>query len=103
MSDAERYYDDVIAPKLAELATDAKAHGLSFLAVVEWEPGEYGRTLYNVEGSSFYFRLVDLAARAQGNVDALWMAIKRHATMHGHSSIYLELAGVPRVPKQEAE
>lgn len=99
VSESERYYDDVLAPKLAGMARDACAHGLSFLAVVEWEPGDYGRTMMRVEESSFAFRLVDMAVHVQGNVDALWLAIQKHAMTHGHSSMFLSGQGIPEKAK----
>ena len=97
----ERYYDDVIAPRLAELAREAQANGLSFLALVEWAPGENGRTHYTVEGTQgFSFRMANWAAKCQGNVDSFWMAVQRYARKHGHGSIFLHIQGIPEQPKE---
>jgi len=99
VTDKEQYYDDEIAPKLAELAKDAQAHGLSFLAVVEWAPGEHGRTCYTAEGmQGLPFLMANLAASCGGNVDAFWMAVQRYARKHGHESIFLHQQGIPAVP-----
>ena len=38
----EEYYDNEIAPKLAELAMICTGNGMSFFAAVEYEPGEIG-------------------------------------------------------------
>jgi hypothetical protein len=98
-SSGERYYDEHIAPKLRDLAMECEEHGLSLLAVCEWQPGEYGRTLTLREGSGFGIRMADTAAKANANVDSFLMAIIRHAREHGHGSAYLSQLGVPCEPK----
>jgi len=40
----EEWYDKKIAPKLAELANQCGERGMSFLSVVEYEPGSRSRT-----------------------------------------------------------
>jgi len=44
-AEREAFYDSQIAPVLADLSQQCFAHGLSFLAIVEWEKGEIGRTV----------------------------------------------------------
>ena len=94
----EAYYDEHIAPKLLALAKECEDNGLSLLVVCEWEPGEYGSTRNFQAGSSFALRMVDTAAKAQGDVDSFMMAIERHAMKHGHSSMYLHMRGIPETP-----
>lgn len=48
----EKFYDEKIAPQLAKLGKMCQDHGLSFLAGVEWEPGEIGRTYTSPGGAS---------------------------------------------------
>jgi len=99
MTDKEKYYDDVIAPKLSEMAKDAIAHGLNFFALVEWEPGEYGRTHYCVEGrQGLPFRMANWAAQCGGNVDMFWLTAQRYAGKHGHGSFFLKQQGIPEKP-----
>jgi hypothetical protein len=95
MSEREEYYDRVIAPALKELAADCKANGLSFLAVVEWEPGEHGRTANFSPPVGLGIRLADVAAQANGNVDGLILAIMRYARENGHNSACLSVLGIP--------
>ena len=102
MTDNEVFYDIHIAPKLAELAKQCEARGMPFLALVEWEPGEGGRTCVLPPGSSFGIRMAELAARARGNVDSLILALMRYAGQHGHSSICLSRLGVAREPQRSA-
>jgi hypothetical protein len=99
MTDGEKYYDEVIAPKLSELAKDAQAHGLNFLAMVEWAPGEHGRMHYCVEGTQgLSLRMANWAAQCNGNVDSFWMAVQRYAMKYGHGSVFLTQQGIPSKP-----
>lgn len=93
MSEREKFYDEVIAPALLEIGRKCEEAGLSFVAAVEYEQGEYGSTTTLRAGSGFGMRLVDLAVRANGNVDALMIALSRHAEEHGHSSLVLSMLG----------
>lgn len=103
MKKAERYYDKHIAPELLRLSKLCQDNGLSFLALVEWSPGDYGRTLSLQANSGLGIRLADTAAKANGNVDSLFIAISRYARDHGHSSIYLSQLGIPTTPAEKAE
>ena len=40
-----KWYDDEIAPALAEIAEKCRKEGVPMVAVVEYEPGERGSTL----------------------------------------------------------
>jgi len=44
MDETEKYYDEVIAPKLAELAIDCTDHGLSFFAAVQYSENDIAET-----------------------------------------------------------
>lgn len=72
---------------------------MSFLASVEYDAANQGigTTQFKMEDEkgklSAAQRLVHWASNAKGNIDALFMACDRHARKHGHSSIYLQLAG----------
>lgn len=43
-SEREKFYDENIAPELMRLGKMCLDSGLSFVAGVEWEPDEVGRT-----------------------------------------------------------
>ena len=89
-SEKERYYDEHIAPKLQALALDCQSRGLSLLALCEFEPGKSGQTRAYQDDASFSMKLADVAARAQGNVDSLLIALLSHARQHGHNSLLLQ-------------
>lgn len=101
-SEGEKFYDDVIAPALLGLAQQCQDHGLNFFAVVEWEPGEQGRTISMTAKSGLGIRLANTAAQANGNVDSLILAIMKYALEHGHSSMILHELGVPMEPATRA-
>lgn len=96
MTDGEKYYDEVIQLRLSELAKDAQAHGLNFFALVEWAPGEHGRTHYCIEGKQgLPFRMANWAAQCSGNVDTFWLTVQKYAYKYGHESVFLSQQGIP--------
>lgn len=88
---SEKLYDEQIAPLLLKAGEIAKANGMSLAALVEYAPGEFGRTVHLSAGSHFSIRLVEAAIQAKGNVDSLYIALARHGREHGHSSMVLNL------------
>ncbi len=102
MSAKEKLYDELIAPKLLEIAKLCQDHGFAIACSVEWEPGETGRTEahppWNVDGMpSAKQKLVHWAARSNGNIDAFLTAVLKDANKHGHSSIYLKQLGCDKL------
>lgn len=102
-SEREAFYDREIAPVLMELAGKCQDNGLSIVAMVEWEPGETGRTVALAGDSGFGIRMADAAMRAHGNVDSLIFALMKFGTENGHGSACLHLLGVPTVPEPRAQ
>jgi hypothetical protein len=88
---AENVYDEEIAPLLLEVGRMCEAHGFSFLAMVEWHPGETGITHTMQAGSGAAIRLADMAALSRGNFDSLTYAAMRYGKEHGHNSIVLSI------------
>lgn len=76
---SEAYNDEHIAPKLAALAEECSANGLSFVSHAEWAPFE-GQTTAKREAAgkiSASHEMAYLAARANGNLDAFLFALAR--------------------------
>lgn len=71
---SEQQYDDIIAPMLADVALKAKELGMSFVARVEWEPGESGITQIGPM-DSIGQRITSYAARCNGNIDAMLLGL----------------------------
>lgn len=102
-SSNERFYDEEIAPALAELAKRCSDKGMSFVASVEYAPGDSGSTVSLTEDHGNGIHMTAFASRCNSNVDALFMSIIRRAKATGHSSIFLMQLGVPPVPSSEID
>jgi hypothetical protein len=96
----EAFYDSQIAPVLMDLAKKCEENGLSIAAMVEWQPGETGRTAALAAEAGFGIRMAEAAMQAHGNVDSLIGAIMSYAKERGHSSVCLKLLGVPFTDEQ---
>lgn len=94
----EEFYDTEIAPKLMELCKACNERGMSFLASVEYGPGETGETTQLAEGHGIKALVAYWGIKCHGNVDSFMLAAARHAHKAGHSSLYLSQAGVPTSP-----
>lgn len=75
----EAIYDAEIAPELSRLAARCQDIGMSMIAEVEWCPTERagGMTCTLAEGSSFAMRLIKLACDVRGNVDGMFIALRK--------------------------
>jgi hypothetical protein len=91
----EQFYDREIAPVLLDLARRCQNNGLSIAAMVEWAPGETGRTPALAAGSGVGIRVAELAMQARGNVDSLLLALMKYGKKHGHNSVFLHLLERP--------
>jgi hypothetical protein len=87
----ERFYDEHVAPVLLDLMHKCAERDMPFIALVEWEPMNFGRTTHMMEGASVAMKITDLASRAAGNVDSLFIAIEKYGKKYGHNSIYLTM------------
>jgi hypothetical protein len=95
----EALYDDQIAPLLAQAGRLAEANGMSMTCVVEFNPGKTGETHTLAEGHDYKVGLAYVAIACHGNVDALFLAVSKHARQHGHSSLYLSRMDIPTTPE----
>lgn len=76
MTEAE--YDDIIAPKLAEVAKLISEMGGSIVARVEWEKDEAGITKIGVtDQSGVAQQLTMWAALSRGNIDQICIEAMR--------------------------
>ena len=93
----EQFYDAVIAPQLLAMAKVCEGKGLSFLAFCEYDPPSYGHTAQFQKGTSFAMRLIDAAAKAEGNIDRLYFSLYRWAKENGKIGESLVLATLGRM------
>ena len=75
----EDWYDAEIAPALRDLAKKCHERGMSFVAAVEYEPGERGGTYYLMEDAGLEMEMLRICALTAPNVDAYVINLKRHA------------------------
>lgn len=75
--EAERAYDDEIAPALLKVVERCKELGIHMVAHVEWWPGETGITQHVPAGASVQLRMTQMSAHAHGNFDALGISMLR--------------------------
>lgn len=91
--DNETFYDTQIAPELARLARLCADQGMSFLAAVEYAPGDIGETRLLVT-PSWSLELAALAIMAQGNLDRLVInaarRIAQRSELDAKSSLVLQ-------------
>lgn len=90
-TEREAYFDKEIGPALLELARKCEVAGLSFLNRVEWAPNEGATTSSIQPHPGIGMKITYSAALANGNADALIMAMLKYAKESGHNSIYLHL------------
>ena len=78
VSNDEAWYDAEIAPALADLAKRCHERGMSFVAVVEYEPERRAGTYHLTEDAGLSMHMVNLCSRTAPNVDAYVMHLRRH-------------------------
>lgn len=79
----EAWYDAEIAPALAELGKRCQARGVPFLALVEYQPGDRGRSFFMPEHAGLAMTMVHLCAATAPNIDAYFIALARHCRRSG--------------------
>lgn len=83
VSEDEAWYDAEIAPALAALAKRCHERGMSFIAAVEYQPGDRGGTYYLTEDAGLQMHMLHLAAQTVPNVDRYILALRKHCKEHG--------------------
>jgi hypothetical protein len=101
----EKFYDEEIAPILAQLGKKCEDNGLSFFAAVEYDPEEYGfgRTSTRTKDCSVVMEMLNWVAKSMGNIDAFVMAAARYTIENKlpHSSIVLSQYTDPNPGKRK--
>ena len=92
----EEVYDKQIAPLMTRIIEICQAHKIKMHASFELDEGLMCTTnLNHGETSPVALRLMLYASKAGDNFDAFMSAVRRDAAEYGHTSIALELLGVP--------
>ncbi len=95
ISKNEQWYDKEIAPALSKLAKKCHKKNMAFGAIVEYNPGEEGRTTYPTKEMSNAMWLGLLGIKSGGNIDKVIMGYEKVTEEAGvdlkEHSIYLRL------------
>lgn len=83
VSEDEAWYDAEIAPALGDLAKRCHERGMAFVAVVEYQPGDRGRTVYMTEHAGLQMQMVNLCAATVPNVDCYVMNVLKYCKQRG--------------------
>ena len=75
----EKFYDDVIAPKLMEIGELCVKNNIPFLAVIEYDPGELGRTFFQTADENMAMTMMCHCARTVPNMDSYVLGIIKWA------------------------
>jgi hypothetical protein len=68
--DTEAFYDSEIAPELAYLAKRCTDRGMSFVAAVEYAPGNHAGTYMMVEGACLQMEMIRMCSKTAPNIDS---------------------------------
>jgi hypothetical protein len=83
MTENEKFYDDEIAPALLAISEKCRARNMSFLAVVEYDPGERGRTIMLTPDAGLAMTMVNHCAKMGENIDGYVMGLMRYCGEKG--------------------
>lgn len=79
----EEWYDTEIAPKLAELANLCGDRGMSFLSVVEYEPGSRSTTQRATGNTGLEMTMIAHCAKTAPNIDGYVIGLARYCRENG--------------------
>jgi len=82
----EQYYDEVLAPKLREIADLCEAQNMPMVAAVYYH-GEGSCLTHITPDEHPAIMLMHLAWHARGNIDALCMAVVKRVKVENDNSI----------------
>lgn len=101
-TEQEKFYDEEIAPALADLAKKCRDRGVSFLAVAEWEPGEIGRTITTSDDTGPAIIEMNNMVQVNGNFERYCFSYMRKIIQNKtpHSSICLAKLGIDPDPAE---
>jgi len=88
MNPNEQFYDEHVAPVLADLAKKCNERDMPFLCMVGNQKDNY-TTKFIGDWQNPAVRLAFYALKCQGNTDLLIMALERDAEEYGDNSLYL--------------
>jgi hypothetical protein len=92
---SEQIYDKQISPLLEKIYGICKDNNISFNALFQYGPKneDHCSVIFNNENQpeSTKMFISRAAIQSQANIDALFIAIKKHSNVVGHNSIVLSM------------
>lgn len=79
----EEWYDKEISPKLLELAEECGKRGLSFVSVVEYEPGSRAHIRRLTEDAGLEMMMIEHCATTAPNIDGYVIGLARYCREKG--------------------
>lgn len=79
----EEWYDQEIAPALAEIGKKCKERGASMIATVEYAKGERGSTIVRGPDTGLEMVMLELCAKSGTNVDRYLLSLRRFCEESG--------------------
>lgn len=83
ITEAEAWYDAEIAPMLDALANRCRERGMSFVAAVEYQPGDHAGTYSLTPAAHPKMHMLRLCSMTAPNVDGYVLALKRYCAAEG--------------------
>lgn len=79
----EEWYDAEIAPKLKTLADQCRDRDMAFLGIVEYAPGDRGRTQNNLRGAGLEMKMLVACCHAGKNIDGYFFWLAKYCESNG--------------------
>ena len=83
MSENEEWYDKEIAPALREIGKKCEEKGVAFVSVVEYDPGEIGRSFTLPATAALAMVMINYCARTAPNLDSYVIGLLRYCRQAG--------------------
>lgn len=83
MGEREEWYDREIAPKLLELSQQCYDRGMSFLSMVEYEPGSRARFRRLTIDAGLEMTMIDYCAHTAPNIDGYAIGLMKYCREKG--------------------
>lgn len=73
----EQFYDDHVAPVLLDLAQKCNEHDMAFVAAVEYNPGEVGKTAQMTPDAGVAISMAYMGVKSAPNIDSFMINMSR--------------------------
>jgi len=107
MKDLEKIYDEQISPLMEQILDICKKNALPVFAEFQYSDDGFCKSIIDNPESHIMLTHLDVISQCieqDGvNIDKYMIWCTREAKKVGHSSMYLNLAGVPELPTDSAK